>query len=175
LSDDTSPPDWNAVYEQQIARLYNYFLYRVNQPDTAEDLTASTFKRAWANRQQYDPQRGSVSAWLFGIARYVLVDYYRDRPPPTLSIEDAYRAASPDNTEHTVQKRLEADMLGQLLQQLPQREQDVIALKYGADMTNRAIADLTGLSESNVGTMLHRTVRKLQRLLRQKGKYRYGS
>ncbi len=63
----------------------------------------------------------------------------------------------------------------QLLQQLPQREQDVIALKYGADMTNRAIADLTGLSESNVGTILHRTVSKLQGLLKQKGEYRYGS
>ncbi len=114
MSDDTSPPDWNAVYEQQVARLYNYFLYRVNQSTTAEDLTANTFKQAWASREQYDPQRGSVTAWLFGIARYVLVDYYRDQPPPMLSIDDAYRAASSDNTEHTVQKRLDADMLGRV-------------------------------------------------------------
>ena len=175
MNDESTRPDWDAIYNEQIARLYNYFLYRVTCQDTAEDLTARTFKQAWANRSQYDPQRGRVDAWLFGIARHVLVDYYRQQPPDMLSIEDAYRAASSANTEEAVQKRLDAALLGELLQQLPQREQDVIALKYGADMTNRAIADLTGISESNVGTILHRSVNKLQGLLKQKGEFRYGS
>jgi RNA polymerase sigma-70 factor (ECF subfamily) len=175
LSNDPQIPDWDAIYNEQVARLYNYFLYRVNQQTTAEDLTATTFKRAWMNRTQFDPQRGSVAAWLFGIARHVLVDYYRQRPPRMMSIEDAYRAASPLDTEHTVQQRIDADMLGRLLQELPQREQEVIALKYGAEMTNRDIADLTDLSESNVGTILHRTVNKLHALIKQKGAYHYGS
>jgi RNA polymerase sigma-70 factor (ECF subfamily) len=50
-----------------------------------------------------------------------------------------------------------------LLQTLPPREQELVALKYGAEATNRAIAELTGLSESNVGTILHRVVQALRR------------
>ncbi len=49
-----------------------------------------------------------------------------------------------------------------LLQRLPAREQELVALKYGAEATNRAIAALTGLSESNVGTILHRVVLELR-------------
>ena len=45
---------------------------------------------------------------------------------------------------------------------LPEREREVIALRYGSGLTNRAIARLTGLSESNVGTILHRTVARLR-------------
>jgi RNA polymerase sigma-70 factor, ECF subfamily len=45
---------------------------------------------------------------------------------------------------------------------LPEREQELIALKYGADLTNREIARLTGLSETNVGSILYRVVRKLR-------------
>ncbi len=49
-----------------------------------------------------------------------------------------------------------------LVSVLPERERELLALKYGAGATNRAIADVTGLSESNVGTLLHRTVQKLR-------------
>jgi RNA polymerase sigma-70 factor (ECF subfamily) len=53
--------------------------------------------------------------------------------------------------------------LVRLVEQLPEREQELLALKYGAEATNRAIAGLTGLSESNVGTILHRAVTALRR------------
>ena len=45
---------------------------------------------------------------------------------------------------------------------LPGRERELLALKYGAGMTNRTISEITGISESNVGTVLHRTVRALR-------------
>ena len=65
----------------------------------------------------------------------------------------------------TTTSRSDSDLarLGALLKQLPQREQELVALKYGAEATNRAIAELTGLSESNVGTILHRVVQTLRR------------
>ena len=52
--------------------------------------------------------------------------------------------------------------LGALLGALPAREKELLALKFGASATNRAIAKLTGLSESNVGTILHRTIVSLR-------------
>jgi len=61
-----------------------------------------------------------------------------------------------------VQRQADLARLGVLLAQLPPRERELIALKYGGAMTNRAIAAVTGLSESNVGTILHRTIGKLR-------------
>ncbi len=58
--------------------------------------------------------------------------------------------------------RSDIDRLEELLAHLPAREREILALKYGADMTNRDIARHTGLSESNVGTILHRTLQGLR-------------
>jgi RNA polymerase sigma-70 factor (ECF subfamily) len=52
--------------------------------------------------------------------------------------------------------------LGRLTAQLTERERELIALKYGGDISNRLIAKLTGLSESNVGVILHRAVQTLK-------------
>jgi RNA polymerase sigma-70 factor (ECF subfamily) len=67
------------------------------------------------------------------------------------------------NVEWSVQSRLDREFLHGLLLELPEREQELIALKYGAGLTNREIAKITGFSESNVGTILHRTVCRLRK------------
>ena len=58
--------------------------------------------------------------------------------------------------------RSDFERLSRLLAELPARERELIALKYGAEMSNRAIAKVAGLSESNVGTILHRTIQALR-------------
>ena len=75
-------------------------------------------------------------------------------------VEDA---AGDEETPETAAVRAGQSLrLSELLRELPERERELLALKYGADATNRAIATLTGLSESNVGTILHRTVVSLR-------------
>ena len=70
--------------------------------------------------------------------------------------------ASGPTPEELAERSSDAARLSRLLQELPDREREVVALKYGAGLTNRAIARLMGLSETNVGTILHRTVRELR-------------
>ena len=70
---------------------------------------------------------------------------------------------APDHTpEQQALQQSEAERLTALLATLEPRQRELIAMKYGADMTNRAIAHATGLSESNVGTILHRAVETLR-------------
>ena len=64
--------------------------------------------------------------------------------------------------EEMYQQQQEKVHLRRILFKLPEREQDLIALKYGAGLTNREIAQVTGLSESNVGSILHRTVNNIR-------------
>lgn len=153
--------DWAAVYREQLPRVYNFFRYRLGDDLTAEDLTATTFEKAWRGRARYRRDLGAFEAWLFGIARRVAADHLRRRPHD-VGLDDLADPPDPRSLVEMVQQQADLARLGVLLAELPPRERELIALKYGGEMTNRAIAALTGLSESNVGTILHRTVGKLR-------------
>jgi len=154
--------DWNAVYADLLPKIYNYFRYRVNDDPLAEDLTATTFEKAWRKRRRYRHDAGAFSTWIFTIAKNVATDYYR-KHRDTLSLEEnTALAQTTEETEESVQRRQDIARLAQLLAQLSPRERELIALKYGAGLTNRAIAKLTAYTESNVGTIIHRAVQKLR-------------
>ncbi len=155
------PADFEALYRREVPRIYNYFRYRVGDPCLAEDLTSATFEKAWRSRQQYRKDLAAFSTWLFTIARRVLADQQR-KHRPVVSLEALPDLAVHENMEEAFQKRADFARLSLLLSQLADRDRELVALRYGAGLTNRAIARLTGLSESNVGVLLHRLVQKLR-------------
>lgn len=154
--------DWDAVYTEQLPRVFNFFRYRCVNLSDAEDLTSITFEKAWRGRDRYRRDKGAFSTWLFTIARNAAVDHYRARPPAVPLDEAALVAAAGATPEDAVTLRSDAARLAVVLHTLSDRERDLIALKYGAGMSNRDIASATGLSESNVGTILHRAVQALR-------------
>jgi len=154
--------DWDAVYAEHLPRVYNFFRYRVGDGPVAEDLTSVTFEKAWRGRNRYRRDLGRFGTWLMAIARNVAVDHYRRRRPEApLEEAEAVAAAGP-SPEELAERHSDLERLDGLLTMLPERERELIALKYGADLNNREIARLTGLSESNVGTRLHRAVHTLR-------------
>lgn len=153
--------DWEAVYAEQLPRVYNYFRYRLGDGPEVEDLTSRTFEKAWRHRKRYRHDEAAFSTWLFTIARNLGTDHLRRRRI-SCPLEAADLPTAPRTVEEQVQARQDLAHLRKLLAQLPEREQELVALKYGADLTNRAIAQLAGLSETNVGSILYRVVRKLR-------------
>jgi len=153
--------DWDAVYAEQLPRVYNFFRYRVGDGPVAEDLTSVTFEKAWRARGRYRRDLGGFATWLTAIARNVAVDHFR-AARPSAPLDEAAGVAAGPGPEELAEQRSDLDRLERLLQGLPGRERELIALKYGAELTNRDIARLTGLSESNVGTRLHRAVQSLR-------------
>ena len=152
--------DWEALYAEQLPRIYNFFRYRVADGTVAEDLTSITFEKAWRSRLRYQRDLSSFSTWLFTIARNVAVDYYRQqRTEVSLDEIAGHDGMTP---ECLAVRQSDFKRLGALLASLPDRERELLALKYGSDLTNRAIAKITGLSESNIGTILHRTIASLR-------------
>jgi RNA polymerase sigma-70 factor (ECF subfamily) len=149
--------DWDAVYAEALPRVYNFFRYRVGPGAMAEDLTSVTFLKAWDARRRYRRDRAGFTTWLFVIARRVAIDHYR-RPRREAPLEAAATLAAADSAEAAAERRSDLERLANLLESLAPRERELIALKYGAELTNRAIARLTGLGESNVGTILHRAI-----------------
>ena len=153
--------DWDVVYAEQLPGVYNYFRYRVGDGPVAEDLTSITFGKAWRARHRYRRDLAGFATWLLAIARNVAVDHFRASRPHA-PLEEAAAVTTGSTPEDLAEQRSDLDRLGHLLEALPERERELVALKYGAGLTNRAIARMTGLSESNVGTLLHRTVQTLR-------------
>jgi RNA polymerase sigma-70 factor (ECF subfamily) len=153
--------DWDALFAEELPRVYNFFRYRVGSGAVAEDLTSATFVKAWIARHRYRRDLSAFRTWLMVIARNVATDHFRRRRDhaPLEAAEDLPGGASP---EEIAERRSDVERLGRLLAALPEREHELVALKYGAGMTTRAIARVAGLSESNVGTILHRAVGTLR-------------
>jgi RNA polymerase sigma-70 factor (ECF subfamily) len=94
----TEPARFTSIFECRAEDIYRYLSFRVG-PAIAEDLTAETFARAFAGRNSYEPDRGSVQAWLYGIATNLVRHHRRDerRQMAGLSSIDAQSTRSPDS------------------------------------------------------------------------------
>jgi RNA polymerase sigma-70 factor (ECF subfamily) len=156
-----SAVDFEALYREQLPRVYNFFRYRFGDNALAEDLTATTFEKAWQKRERYRRDLAAFSTWLFTIARRVAIDQYR-RPQVEVELDQSQLLTTDESPEETFQQQADLRHLNLLLSRLAERERELVALKYGAGLTNRAIATLSGLSESNVGVILHRALQSLR-------------
>jgi RNA polymerase sigma-70 factor (ECF subfamily) len=153
--------DWDGCFAEQLPRVYNFFRYRVGPGALAEDLTSATFEKAWRARDRYRRDRAGFGTWIFAVARNVAIDHFRSARI-SVPLEEAAEIQGGPTPEEIAEKRSDEDRLGRLLARRPERERELLALKYGAEFTNREIAQMTDLSESNVGTILHRAVQALR-------------
>lgn len=153
--------DWEAAYKELLPKVYHYFCLRVGDRLEAEDLTAATFERAWRDRERYRNDLGSFTHWLFGIARHVVVNHFRqNKQGEDLTEKGTAEVSRP--TEDSATLLEEFKRLVSMLASLPEREREIFSLKYGAQFTNRSIAKIVGVTESNVGTILYRVVNELR-------------
>jgi len=153
--------DFEELYRAELPRIYNFFRYRFGDDQLAEDLTSETFEKTWRNRDHYKRNLAAFSTWLFTIARRVAIDRYR-KYRAEVPINDFTRLTTDETLEDLAQHQADLAHLSALLARLADRDRELVALKYGAGLTNRTIAGLTGLSESNVGVILHRTLQALR-------------
>ena len=139
-----------------IRRVYAYAAYRLGHGPEAEDVTSETCERALRYRSSYDPARGDPAAWMIGIARRVIEDPRRRRELRVDAVEDVVEGPEEGGAE-----RLDVRAAVALLSA---GDRELVALRYGADLTAREIAEALGMQTNAVEVALHR-VRK--RLLKQ--------
>ena len=148
--------------EPLVRRVYAYAAYRIGDGPDAEDVTSETFERALRYRQSYDPAKGRPVAWLIGIARRVIDD--RGSRSPADAPAEGRDAAAPGDLEQTTVDRL---TLAAALAGLEPRERELIALRYGADLKARQIADILDVRTNAVEVALHRALARLRARLEE--------
>jgi RNA polymerase sigma-70 factor, ECF subfamily len=156
--------DFEAVYEAEMWRVYGFFAYRLRSVVDAEDLTQRTFERALKAWGRFDPERAPARTWLFSIAHNLLIDHHRTEPrqqPQAIDdVPEGQLGSEMPEPDLGIDPALDA-----ALATLGQREREVLALRFGGDLTGPEIADLTGLSLANVQQILSRSLRRLRLLL----------
>lgn len=144
---------------EMLDRLYSYVAYTVGDGPDAEDVTSETFTRALRYRDSFDPAQGTPIAWLVGIARRVIAGQFgRVVDLPLDSVDDTIAAAAPDVAEGFDRKLV----VRAAVTQLCGRDRELVALRYGADLTARQIGEVLGLSTNTVEVALHRVLAKLR-------------
>jgi RNA polymerase sigma factor (sigma-70 family) len=144
-----------------IRRIYSYVAYRVGDGPDAEDLTSEVFERALRYRSSFDPSRGDPVAWLIGIARRC-IDSRRALPIPG-DLPEQDDAAHGDLEESAIER---LTLVGALAT-LDERSRDLLALRYGADLSARQIGDLLELKTNAVEVALHRALARVRSELEQ--------
>lgn len=163
---------FTQLYDAYFGRVFTYARYRCGDDVLADDLTALVFERVFSHLADYDPKRGPVEAWLFTIARNVINNHLRAETRRNhLPLEHCEwqpdQAALPE--ESLIQGETQAEIL-EALADLGERERDILGLKFTAGLTNRRIAEMTGLSENNIGVILYRAIHRLRLILVERQK-----
>lgn len=158
----TAGEQFEALYRRTFPRVYAYVASMLRDRSAAEEVTAQAFERAYRKRSSYRSGRGTPEAWLFGIARHAALDELRRlkrRAPLEAEPEDVSAVAPEDHAEGIVRR----ETVRAALAALEPRDRDLVALKFQAGLSNAEIGRVLAMTESNVGTKLHRTMEKLRR------------
>jgi len=138
-----------------IERVYAYVAYRIGEGAEAEDVTSEVFERALRYRASFDRSKGQPLTWLLGIAARCI----QDLPRQAASYDEV-----PDVTDRF---DLESEVVGRLsvaalVSKLHERERELVALRYGADLTARQIAEVLDMKTNAVEVALHRIIERLR-------------
>jgi len=158
-----SRDELHRVYREHVDAVFAFLSYSVDRV-TAEDLTASTFERVIRSWKRFDPARGSERTWVLTIARNLLIDHYRSASHRSTVSTDDHPGLLDRLTDdsHPLQRRLSAQELARLLAPLNEREREVLALRYAADLSTAEVAELLNLTVANVQQISSRSLRRLR-------------
>lgn len=163
-----SSPDQllEQAFDQYYPRLYRYFRLRGAASEEAQDLASAVFERAIHHLPQYDPQKSHIQTWLFAIAHNLAINHWKaEAVRAAARLEDDYPDLENASPEGEIIQAENQELLLQALNQLDSRARQIIALKFGAPLTNRQIGRLMHLSEQNVGVILYRSLLKIRKFL----------
>jgi RNA polymerase sigma-70 factor (ECF subfamily) len=154
------------AFDTYYPAIFRYFRYRGADADTANDLAAATFERALARLAQFDGRKAQIQTWLFTIAHNIAVNHWKfETAHAAEPLDGEIPMANETPLEEALVLTQQKDQVLLAMQSLDVRSRQVVALKFAGALTNRQIAAIHGLTESNVGVILYRALIKLRALL----------
>lgn len=159
---------FDELYEHFFPIIYNIIYVRVKNASIADDIVSDTFLKMTQNLAAFDDSKAAFSTWLSRIAMRTLTDYYRWQSHRQNVEWDDVFSPSVDEKERPEGQLLQKEASRELLlalDKLSEREQRIVELKFWGEMSNKEIAQLMEMTQSNVGVVLHRAMGTLKKIL----------
>jgi RNA polymerase sigma-70 factor (ECF subfamily) len=162
---------FQEMCDTQLGPVFAYIRYRVESAQAAEELTSAAFLRALERIHSFDRGRGDMRQWIFAIARHLVTDHLRARRRWMVVPLDwlgAHSSTAPTPEDAAADVEIHGH-LTQAMARLRRRERDLLGMKFGAGLTNREIAAVTGLREGNVAVLIQRALGRVKARLESEG------
>lgn len=157
-----SEDDFETVYQSFSQRIFRYFYWRTRDRELSEDLTSHVFEKAWRSRGSF--RGGSPQAWLYRIARNLLIDHWRRVHEVPVEDIEIHAEATADSSER-LDRELRAQQLHRAMAKLPKDMRRVVQLRFIERLSARDTAKQLNLSEGNVRIIQYRALKKMKEYL----------
>ena len=152
-----------AIYNQHYDSVYNYICFRINNHFDAEELAGDAFENAIRRYHTYRPDVAPIQAWLIGIAKNVVTDYFRSKKRKTFVPLDEAIVSLDLQPEEVIVFSETNKALMRAMSMLKDAERQILSMKFATELKNHEIAQIMSMSDSNVGTIVCRAVKKLKK------------
>ena len=157
------------MYREHVAGVWRYVRTRVPGAADADDVTAEVFVKAMRSWDRFDDRRGSVGAWLIGIARHVVADWWvrrsREVPVAEVDLGDAGVSVYDGDPETAMLRAAAADDVRSRLWVLTAREREAVTLRFATELTSEEIGAAMGISATAARMLVYRGVAKLREVM----------
>lgn len=156
-----SPDEFVELYLRYADGIYRFALERTRSVEVAEDVLSETMLAAMEALRQFDPGRGSFAAWLFTIARNCITDRQRHHQRAWRRIRQVWSPVTDDDLPDLIIRQERAARLRSALARLPERDQELLLLRYSGGLRSSEIGELMGISAGAVRVRQSRALRRL--------------
>jgi len=153
------------LYDKHVIRIYRHVYYLVNDPTTAEDLTAQTFLKAWEAIDRYKERGAPIVAWLLRISHNLTVSFLRSKRDHSELDEGFMDHKSKHSPEEALEQSADEKSMREAVLKLRDEQRQVIMLRFVEEMDYREVADIIGKSVPAVRVIQHRALGNLRRLM----------
>ena len=166
---DGNSEAFGQLYDAYMERIYRFVYFRVEDQQTAEDITSQVFLKAWSNLDRFSFSRTPYLAWLYTIAHNAVIDHYRTRKV-TAALDDVQLSQQDhaEVVENEIDLSAEMKSIKTALQTLTDDQQKVLTLKFIEGMSNTEIARHLGKREGAIRALQMRGLQALAKQLEEK-------
>lgn len=156
---------FGQLYERYVEQIYRYVKTRVTRDQDAEDLTENVFVRSYEALDSYQERGWPYSAFLYQVARNLLVDHYRqDKGPQLVELDEPLPTPDPTMEQLLLQSDFAQEAMA-AVGGLPEDYQEIIRLRILMGMSTKRAAEWMDRSEGATRVLLHRALKALREQL----------
>jgi len=165
------PAAFAEIYDRHQPVIYRYIYYRVGDTATAEDLTSEVFVRMVEKIDAFTYRGRPILAWLYTIARNLVIDYRRRAGQAIMLSLDEQLVAESDDVELAAERGLTQRRLAVALARLTEDQRRVILLKFIEGLNNTEVARVLDKPVGAVKSLQHRALAALRRILEKDARF----